>query len=286
MHPDKLGGYPDHVHRTLSEAHDLTFLKRSSLTSSSRSSARASRISRSRRLSFFGTTTPTRTMRSPLSDPPRLVLGAPAPLTLNCFPLWVPAGILSLTVPPPGLGASISAPKAASTKLTGTVTTKSSPFLLKTGCSLTRVTTKRSPAGPPFLPTPPRPGTLTFIPSFAPAGIPTLTCFTPRVFPLPRHLGHRFSTMEPLPPHRVHDVDSANRPWSRLCVPRPPHSGHVRGEVPGAAPLPPQSPHASSTGTPTRVVTPSRASLNFNLTLTVTSSPLGEACRPRAFVVA
>src|ERR671912_524645 len=67
MYPDKLGSYPDHVNRTLSEAHDPTFLKRSSLTSSSRSSARASRISRSRRLSFFGTTTPTRV--PPARDP-------------------------------------------------------------------------------------------------------------------------------------------------------------------------------------------------------------------------
>src|ERR671911_546509 len=92
MHPDKLGGYPYHVDWTLSEVHDPTFLKRSSLTSSSRSSASASRISPSRRLSFFGTTTPTRTMRFPFSAPFFLVLGAPAPLTLNCLPSCVPAG--------------------------------------------------------------------------------------------------------------------------------------------------------------------------------------------------
>src|SRR5215217_7496914 len=118
MHPDKLRGYPDHVHRTLSEVHDPTFLKRSFLTSSSRSSARASRISRSRRLSFFGTTTPTRTMRSPFSFPLFLVLGAPAPRTLNCLPARVPGGNPNLNLPPPGLGTSICAPSTASTKLT------------------------------------------------------------------------------------------------------------------------------------------------------------------------
>src|ERR687897_2939812 len=185
MHPDKLGGYPDHVHRTLSEAHDLTFLKRSCLTSSSRSSARASRIALPRRLSFFGTTRPTRTMRLPFSAPFFLVLGAPAPLTLNCLPSCVPAGNLTLTVPPPGLGTSICAPSTASTKLTGTSTTKSSPRRLKTGCSSTRVTTYRSPAGPPFLPALPLPGTLIFIPSLAPAGILTVTCLALRNRPLP-----------------------------------------------------------------------------------------------------
>src|ERR671912_1797707 len=101
MYPDKLGGYPDHVHRTLSEAHDPTFLNRSSLTSSSRSSARASRISRSRRLSFFGTTTPTRTIRFPFSAPFFFVLGAPAPLTLNCLPSCVPAADFPPNLAPP-----------------------------------------------------------------------------------------------------------------------------------------------------------------------------------------
>src|SRR5918992_4085964 len=208
MHPDKLGGYPDHVHRTLSEAHDLTFLKRSSLTSSSRSSARASRISRSRRLSFFGTTTPTRTMRSPFCSPLFFVFGAPAPLTLNCLPSCVPAGNLTFTVPPPGLGTSICAPSAASTKLTGTSTTRSSPRRLKTGCSAPRVTTKRSPAGPPLLPLPPLPGTRIFIPSLAPASILTVTCRVLRTLPLPEHVGHGFSTIVPSPPHRAHGSEN------------------------------------------------------------------------------
>src|ERR671913_203843 len=117
MHPDKLGGYPDHVHRTLSEAHDLTFLKRSCLTSSSRSSARASRISRSRRLSFFGTTRPTRTMRLPFSAPFFLVLAAPVPLH-------------SPHASSTGTPTRVVTPRRASSKLSLTFTVILSPFAL------------------------------------------------------------------------------------------------------------------------------------------------------------
>src|SRR5918998_1363288 len=112
------------------------------------------------------------------------------------------------------------------------------------------------------------------MPSFAPAGILTVPCLILRSLPLPPHVGHGLSTIVPSPPHLGHGSENAKNPWSRLRTPRPPHSGHVSGAVPGAAPVPRQSPHASSTGTLTRVVTPFRASLNFRLTLTVTSSPL------------
>src|ERR671910_1375080 len=153
---------------------------------------------------------------------------------------------------------------------------KSSPRRLKTGCSPTRVTTYRSPAGPPLWPALPLPGTRIFIPSFAPAGILTVTCRVLRTLPLPEHVRHGFSTIVPSPPHLTHGSEKAKNPWSRLRTPRPPHSGQVRGAVPGAAPVPRQSPHTSSTGTFTRVVTPFRASLKLKLTLTVTSWPLGE----------
>ena len=43
--------------------------------------------------------------------------------------------------------------------------------------------------------------------------------------------------------------------------------------------MPPHSPHASSTGTPTRVVTPFRASLKLNLTFTVMFSPFARVAR-------
>src|SRR5215218_11059109 len=130
-----------------------------------------------------------------------------------------------------------------------------------------------SPVGPPLLPALPLPGILTFMPSFAPAGILTLTCLFVRTLPLPPHTVHGFSMILPSPPHLEHGVESAKKPWSRLCTPLPPHSGHVSGAVPGAAPVPLHSPHASSTGTPTRVVTPFKASLKLNLTFTVIFSP-------------
>src|SRR5919202_3933042 len=98
MYPYELRGDPDHEHRPLAQIHEPTFLNNSSLTFSPRSSARVSSISRSRRLSFLGTTRLTRTMRSPRSPPRPRVLGAPAPRTLNRLPSCVPAGSLSLTV--------------------------------------------------------------------------------------------------------------------------------------------------------------------------------------------
>src|SRR3712207_7355247 len=88
------------------------------------------------------------------------------------------------------------------------------------------------------------------MPSFAPAGILTLTCLFLRTLPLPPQTGHGFSMILPSPPHLEHAVESAKNPWSRLCTPLPPQSGQICADVPGAAPVPPQSPHASSTGTP------------------------------------
>src|SRR5215217_5192043 len=193
VHPDKLRGDPDHEHRPLAQIHDPTFLKSSPLMSSSLSSARVSSISRSRFLSFLGTTSRVRTMRSPRSPLRARAFGAPAPRTLNCLPSCVPAGNRNFTVPPPGRGSSISAPSAASTKLTGTSTMKSSPRRLKTECSATCVTTNRSPVAPPLLPALPRPGTRIFIPSLAPAGILTVTWRALRSLPLPEHLGQGFS---------------------------------------------------------------------------------------------
>src|SRR5215204_4637531 len=111
------------------------------------------------------------------------------------------------------------------------------------------------------------------MPSFAPAGILTLTCLFLRTLPLPPQTEQGFSMILPSPPHLEHGVESAKNPWSRLCTPLPPHSGHVCGDVPGAAPVPLHWPHASSTGTATRVVTPFRASLKLNLMFTVMFSP-------------
>src|SRR5215217_4382427 len=246
--------------------------KTPSRTSSSLSSANASRISFSRLVSFLSTTTFALTKRSPGSPSPR-TRGAPTPRTLNRLPSCVPAGNLSFTVPPPGFGTSISAPKAASTKLTGTSIKKSSPRRSKSGCSATCVTTYRSPGGPPWFPALPRPGTRIFIPSLVPDGIFTVTCLLFFNLPAPSQAEQGSSITVPSPPHRPHASDRAKKPWSRLLSPRPEHSGHTRGAVPGAAPVPLHLSHASSTGAVMRVVMPLNASLNFKFTLTVTSSP-------------
>src|SRR5215217_2116019 len=185
--------------------------KTPSRTSSSLSSANASRISFSRLVSFLSTTTFALTKRSPGSPSPR-TRGAPTPRTLNRLPSCVPAGNLSFTVPPPGFGTSISAPRAASAKLTGTSIRKSSPRRSKSGCSATCVTTYRSPRGPPFFPALPLPGTRIFIPSLAPAGIFTVTDLFLRSRPLPEHPAHGFSTIVPSPPHRPHGCDKAKKP--------------------------------------------------------------------------
>src|ERR687893_52841 len=215
MNPDQIRGDPYHENRSFAHSApnsprnpyrcpaSRAFRKSPSRTCSSRSSARASRISFSRLFSFLGTTTRTRTTRLPGSPPP-LARGAPAPRTLNRLPSCVPAGNLSFTVPPPGRGASISAPSAASTKLTGTSTRKSSPRRSKTECSATRVNTYRSPGGPPFFPALPLPGTRIFIPSLAPAGIFTVTDLFLRKRPLPEHPAQGFSTIVPSPPHRIY----------------------------------------------------------------------------------
>src|SRR5215207_10031934 len=71
------------------------------------------------------------------------------------------------------------------------------------------------------------------MPSFAPAGILTLTCLFLRTLPLPPHTVHGFSMILPSPQHLEQGVESAKNPWSRLCTPLPPHCGHVSGAVRG-----------------------------------------------------
>src|SRR6266404_831010 len=55
----------------------------------------------------------------------------------------------------------------------------------------------------------------------------------------------------PLPRQRGHGCESAKSPWLSALTPRPLHSGQMTGAVPGCAPVPPHSRHAtvSSTGT-------------------------------------
>jgi hypothetical protein len=50
------------------------------------------------------------------------------------------------------------------------------------------------------------------MPSFAPAGILTLTCLFLRTLPLPPQTGHGFSMILPSPPHLEQGVESAKNP--------------------------------------------------------------------------
>ena len=62
--------------------------------------------------------------------------GAPRPFTRSSLPSVEPAGTLTFTRSPSGVGISMLAPIAASEKVTGTSTTRSSPRHLKIGLSV------------------------------------------------------------------------------------------------------------------------------------------------------
>ena len=91
----------------------------------------------------------------------------------SSLPSCEPAGTLSWTGPS-GVGTSTLAPSAASAYVTGTSITRSSPRRSYSFEGVTRVTTYRSPAGPPFSPGSPLPFSLIRVPSLTPAGIFTL----------------------------------------------------------------------------------------------------------------
>ena len=60
----------------------------------------------------------------------------PRPLTRSTRPLGVPGGSLTFTVAPSSVGTSKVLPRAASSKVTGTVTVRLSPSRPKTGCGV------------------------------------------------------------------------------------------------------------------------------------------------------
>ena len=53
----------------------------------------------------------------------------------------------------------------------------------------------------------------------------------------------------PAPPQRSQGADSEKKPWLCALTPRPRHSGQIVGDVPGVAPLPPQTVHWPSRST-------------------------------------
>ena len=82
----------------------------------------------------------------------------------------MPAGTRIFFVPS-SVGTSTVPPRTASTIVIGTSTSRWSPDRLNTGEGATRVTTYRSPAGPPFMPGSPLPAIRMRLPSRTPAGI-------------------------------------------------------------------------------------------------------------------
>jgi hypothetical protein len=117
------------------------------------------------------------------------------------------------------------------------------------------------------------------VPSFAPAGTFTWYRRVTRSRPVPWQFLQGVSTITPFPRQRWHGCDNAKRPWLSEITPEPWQSGHVRGAVPGSAPVPPQTWQAVSTSTGTRIWTPFSASSNEMRTRDSRSPP---ALGPRA----
>src|ERR1700751_499072 len=236
MHADELGRDRDHVDRALRGLHQPTAFWSSS------SSSRSFLFTR------FGTWMRTRARTSPLPLPASF--GAPRPLIRISFPSSEPAGILSETAPS-GVGTSTLPPRAAVGKETGTWTMRASPRRSYRADFATRVTTMRSPFGPPCAPGSPFPLRRIFVPSLTPGLILTVYVRSRRSRPEPLHFAQGCSITVPLPRQRGQGWDRAKRPWLSDVTPRPLHSGQITGAVPGCAPVPPHSGHAtvSSTGT-------------------------------------
>src|SRR5262249_29927181 len=237
----------------------------------------SSSASRSFFVSFFGTLNRSRAIKSPLPLP--FSLGAPWPRMRSCRPSCVPAGTLRDTRPPYGVGTSTLAPSAASVYVTGTSTTRSLSRRWNSFDGCTLVTTKRSPAGPPCSPSSPLPLRRMRVPSFTPAGILTVYVLVRTSRPVPWQLWHGFSMTVPLPRQRGHGSDRANSPWLSETTPRPLHTGQMTGDVPGSAPVPPQTRQAVATSTGIFTSRPRSESSNDTLTGASRSAPRSGCAR-------
>src|SRR5215469_15381268 len=197
----------------------------------------------------------------------------PLPRTLNVRPFGVPGGIRKLTGWPRRTGTLMSAPSAASVKVTGTVTVRLWALLPNTGWPDTCTRTYRSPLGPPRSPGAPLPLSLIRCPSATPAGMRAWMVRALRARPLPPHVAHGSSTTSPRPRHVVHGSENAKLPRSRLDCPVPWQVGHTFGTVPALAPVPWQTLHGPSSVRRRLTVAPSIASLNDSDTSVSTSAP-------------
>src|SRR5215469_14482725 len=238
--------------------------------------------SASRALSFSSCGTCTLTVTSMSPNVPSL-RRTPLPRTRKVRPFGVPAGIRKLTGMPPCDGTLISAPSAASAKVTGTVTVRLEPERLNVpcGCGSTCTRTYRSPGGPPRSPDAPLPAILIRWPSATPAGILAWIVRVLIARPLPAHSWHGSSTTSPRPRQVLHGSEKAKLPRLRLPWPVPSQVGQTLGTVPALAPVPLHTLHGPSPVSRSDTVVPSIASLNGSEVSVSTSAPRrGLACVP------
>src|SRR3954462_8415400 len=213
---------------------------------------------------------------SPRPLPPSF--GGPSPRSRWTEPCWVPAGTRIL-FEPFSVGTSTVAPRIASGIVIGTSTSRFSPLRLKIGESDTRVTTERSPGGPPRRPASPFPASRTRLPSFTPAGTFARERFTWRVWPEPWQVGHGSLISVPVPPHFEHGCEIEKRPWPCCSIPRPWQREQTVGDVPGFAPEPLPVGHVAATVPPTATSAPAPAGAQERCTSVSRSRPRAGAVR-------
>src|ERR1700757_4369718 len=173
---------------------------------------------------------------SPRPLPPGL--GGPSPRSRWTVPCLVP-GWTRNRFDPFSVGTSTIGPRTASGIVSGTSTSRLfSPTVLNTGDSCTRVITYRSPGSPPRSPASPLPARRIRLPSWTPAGMLARSLRMLRGAPVPLHVGHGSSITVPEPPQFEHGWEIEKIPWLWDSIPRPSHTGHTFGVVPGLAPVP------------------------------------------------
>ena len=175
-------------------------------------------------------------------------------------------------------------PSAACAIDTGTSVTKSSSSRRHCGCSATRRCTNKSPAAPPRGPTAPLPVRRNVCPVATPAGTSTVSVTSSTLRPSPRHVAHGDAMVCPMPLQREQALVVTICP-STLCRtrrtwPAPRHSLHVVADVPWAAPLPLQSPHATALRMRNSCCEPNTASTNDNSRIFSRSWPRGGPTGP------
>ena len=118
------------------------------------------------------------------------------------------------------------------------------------------------------------------LPSRTPAGMLTRMRRTLRWAPEPWHVGHGSSMIVPEPWQLEHGWEIEKIPWLCASTPRPLHTGHTFGVVPGFAPLPLQVGHAWEVGTASGIWAPLTAWSNVSWTSVSRSRPRASRARP------